>query len=281
MTTYMSVLLLCSGLVTLTAANAAETACSKHDVSSWGWRHFEEKVNVLETGTVLTMDVDFEHYEDSNLCKKNKTFGFTETTLWVSDGCRATFTVCYNESHTFDAKIIAMRANSDELVAEIKTELTELQLENNASKTLIQELKTELNESRHYERANTEELVAEIKAELNTQQTELKELQLENNQLKTDLNESRHIETGVVDCGGVLGLSSPQSRSPSVTFTTPYTSAPMVHLAVLDAGIHKDYYAMFYVKLVNTDTRGFTVECSVRGSGHYLGYLKVSWLSFP
>ena len=113
-------------------------------------------------------------------------------------------------------------------------------------------------------------------------QTEIQKLQLENNQLKTDLNESRHIEGGVVDCGRLGDTAqNPQSRSPSVTFTTSYTSAPMVHLAVLDAGINKNYHAYFNVKLVNTDTRGFTVECSMRYHVHYLHYLQVSWLSFP
>jgi len=145
MTTY--VLLLCTGLITLAAAESLQTACWKQDVSSWDWRDHEEMVNVGTLGTATSMTVEREHYdvsESPSLCKKNETFGFTETKLWVSGGCRATFTVCYNQSYTFDAKINAMKIEFNDILKEQQTQIERLEgIVNIFNATVIELVKDE------------------------------------------------------------------------------------------------------------------------------------------
>jgi len=117
MSQYVSALLLCTGLVTMAAAKAVEAphniTCSNVDLSSWGYEDYKEKVSVLEEGAVISMELQVEHYTGT-LCIPAVTFGFTETKLWVNNGCRATFKVCYNQSHTFDAKMNALESDLKE-----------------------------------------------------------------------------------------------------------------------------------------------------------------------
>jgi len=168
------VLLLCTGFVTLAAAEPLQTACWKQDVSSWGWRDHEERVNVLASGTATSMTVEREHYDVSeslSLCKKNETFGFTETKLWVSGGCRATFTVCYDQSNTCDAKINAMQTQIERLETEQQTQIERLETE---QQTQIERLETE--QQTQIERLETEQQT-QIERLETEQQTQIERLE--------------------------------------------------------------------------------------------------------
>ena len=96
-----------------------------------------------------------------------------------------------------------------------------------------------------------------------------------------------HVETGAVVCGdiGHIGTAYPTFAERNTQFKKAYQSIPLVHVAIMDGCINKDYTADFDVVVVKTDENGFMLRCSLDSDhsnlNYYIGNLRVSWVSFP
>ena len=115
------------------------------------------------------------------------------------------------------------------------------------------------------------------------------ECQVRNDQQDLQLQQARHIENGTISCGE----ASVHDWKPSglgdnfmytvqtAQFDRKYVTAPVVHIAVLDAHINKDHHAYFDVDVLSVSTAGFSVKCSLGDAGHYIHSLTLSWVSLP
>lgn len=96
---------------------STELECKEIKLSSWNWEYAD--TSFLERGSVESMVIGKED-SPTGICTYDEAYGFDYYTVWVNNGCRAEFKVCYDTMYSLDKKLQNIISTNNDELAKLK-----------------------------------------------------------------------------------------------------------------------------------------------------------------